>query len=373
MRAWLLRRTGRPAEAEALEGQLGEPRSATALLLSAAMRLNDDRIDAAEKRRALGLLSLATRIAGSPRLLLNVQWAAFAREVGDPVAKQESAESLLRLWPENPMALHYAATNLQDTRPERSAGLEQKAIDLGLEDSYAQYNLAAYLFKAGRHPDWIAPMRRHLELHPDGAARSMFLCMLLQRHELAMAREECDRWLREQPDDPEALRLGGQIASEAGEDARALELLRKAAQLAPRDVDCQYDLAVVTDTATLDAECRQQLAKVIALEPAHERAHKRLLGVLHDAADTAGVQAELERWLALKPEDAAAWTQLARTLVARNDPALLGPALSACERGDALQKGSSAEILLLKAQVLDALHCEGAAALCRERAQALNK
>jgi cytochrome c-type biogenesis protein CcmH/NrfG/predicted Ser/Thr protein kinase len=375
LRVLLLRRVGRTAEADALEQRLGEPRSATSLWLAGVLRLEGDQISAAERRRALTLVSLATRVAASPRLLLHLQWSACARIAGDAIATRESAESLVRLWPDNPVALHYAAANLQNEDPARAASLQQRAIDLGLSDANLYRNLAAYLAKAGRHPEWIAPMHKHLELHPDDKLRAAFLAMLLDKHEPGMVKAEAEQWLREVPDQPDALCLLGELA--ADEDVpRALELLHKAAALRPADADILYELATVlhsVDTPETDAECRQWLTKVLELQPAHERAHKRLLDLLESQRDAAALRAECERWLASRPDDTAGWIRLADTLLASKDPALLGPALSACERADALEKGRNAAVLQLKAKILDALHCDAAAAACREQARALGK
>jgi cytochrome c-type biogenesis protein CcmH/NrfG len=115
------------------------------------------------------------------------------------------------------------------------------------------------------------------------------------------------------------------------------------------------------------------LLQVLKMRPDHEHAHHRLLLELEAENDAAAMQAEAERWLALKPDDTASWITLARALMARKDPALLGPALSACERANALEKGHNASVLQLKAKILDALHCDAAAAACREQARVLGK
>jgi predicted Zn-dependent protease len=315
-------------------------------------------------------LSLANRLALAPRIVLAIQWAALACVAGEPSAQRESAETLVQLWPEHPVALHYAAANLQDSAPARAVELQRRALELGLDDDHGQHNLAIYLSKAN-DPGWIEATRRALAERPDSALRWRFLESLGAQREFETEFEEATRWLAEMPDNPWAMRAMGRSLAERNEDELARELLHRAAELQPDQADAQYDLAIVTDTDEREAECLAQLAKVFALDPTHERAHQRLLQVLQDQNDTVGQRAELERWLVHRPEDAAAWFQLAELLASGDDESALRESLRALVQADLLHGGKDPQVLKLQARVLEALGSGAAASRARERAREL--
>ena len=373
IRALVLLRVGRVAESQALAERLGEPRSPTAMWLTAAT-LTDDQGDKAALAQARDLMSLVVRIAPQPRLLYHAQWAVLESSVGTAESKRESAEALLRLWPEHPLALYVAAVNLMVADPPRSVPLFERALALGLEDPLCRVNLSLTLDRAGRPADAAAQAHRalaqpELARSPFGARGHELLLRLLQRVQDPRAGEAAERWLRQAPDDATALQIVGAHASRAGEHERALQHLRRACELAPAHVDFACDLALALLNAGDAPGALAVLQPLCERAPRHVRLHELLLDALHDLAQPD--LPELQRWAAANPEDLTAWTELALRLgqTATEDSA--ADALAAAERADHLAQGKDPRLLRLRARALEKLGNAAESKRLREKAATL--
>jgi tetratricopeptide (TPR) repeat protein len=371
LRALLLLKLGKGTEAKALLERLGEPHTATALALTAAV-MADDPKDVPAINKAAALMSLSVRVSAQPRLMRNLQWAGIVAMTQNLAARKEAADTLLALWPDSAQALHYAGTDLILVDPQRSAELLQKALALGLVDPICELNLAIALQKLGRKDEAVRRAHRALadpSLFDRG--REMGIELLQQLDDFKGAETEAERWLASEPDNVVAMRLLGETSSNADDGPRAVEVLRKLADRAPKDVAAQYNLAVALDSASNLVAATDQLRVVLALDPAHERAHRRLMGVLGDRKDAPAILAELERWNVVRADDAKAAGDLATVLLlVDDDPAAPAKALAAAERADYLTGGKDAAALELHARALERLGDKIGAARCRDRAHA---
>ena len=369
LRAQLLRWAERRDDAAAIEKDLPPPGTATALWLAAGSDVLSD--DPAVRRHALADASLAVRIAPTPRLLLHVQWAACAWANDDPPARREAARTLVALWPEHPVALHYAGLCLVMLEPARAAELIANALRRGLDDRHSHYNLAAALVRCNRGQEAVAAMRTACAANPDNDVfRTQLIDLLARLGDSAGMRAECEQWMAQAPDNLTACRMLAQALSADGELPRALELSRRVTTARPQDVEAGYDLAVFLDEAGDYGAAKTQVLAVLALAPSHDRAHKRLLGVLKDLDDPPAMLAEMERWAKVRPDDPEAAAMFARGVLAVGRTDLYADALAAAERADYLARGENAEYLTLRADVLAKTGDETGAARFRQLALA---
>lgn len=370
MRALLLRRVQRAAEAEALEKGLGEPRTPVSLWLS-AVPLLDDAADKAAIGRAREMLSLAVRSAPQPRLLLTVQWAVTI-DAQDLAGRREAAAALLALWPDQPLALETAAALLVQVDPQRSVEIGRRALAQDSPSPLSRLNLAAALYRTDDRAAALATAQPCIELPLPGArARAMLALLLHTLGDDVGERRVLERWLHDAPDDPQALRHLAEYEAAHERDAEAEPLLRRAAKVAPDDVDVNYDLAVVLDMQQQGEAAVAQLRRTLQLAPAHQRAHQRLLALLGEQRDAPAIQQELERWVEAVPDDAETWADLARVYLLEEEPGRAEQALAAAERADAIAGGAAAEYLELRAQACEHVGDKAVAAWLRQRAKAL--
>ncbi len=351
VRATLLRDAGRAVDADAIEASLPAPSTPIGLWVASCSAATSE--DPVVRTNALRDASLAVRIARAPRILLHVQWAASAFAAKDAAACREAARALLWLWPEHPRALLLAGVCLKPDDPTRAIELFEKAFRNGLDDRYGHYNLAAALVAAGRMEEATAPLRAACAANPDHELfRVQLIDHLARLGDEAGQRAECEKWFAQAPDNLTACRMLSQALSAGADLPRALELNGRVIAGRPNDAEAQYDRAVILDEARDLTAAKAQLHKVIALAPGLDRAHRRLLGVLKDLEDPAGMLVEMERWATVRATDAEAWATFARGVLSVERTDLYPRALLAAERADYLTKGEDADHLTLRADAL---------------------
>ncbi|MCC7398787.1 MAG: serine/threonine protein kinase [Planctomycetes bacterium] len=361
LRALVLGRLGRSAERDALLATLPQPTSQMGLLLAAGLLVETPSPTALPAARRL--ISMATRIA-PPRLLVHAQWAVLA----EPTAGEEVAEVLLRLWPEQPFVLHLAAARRQYDDAAAALALQQRALAAGLQDEYADYNLAAYASKAGR-ADLAVPAARRAIADPRLAEPARIACMqVLTDHAPDQVDAAIADWLVCFPGSALARREHGRARSLRGDHAGAVELLAAASIEAPDDTTCRWvhgwalqGLGDWAGAATIAGE-------LVRREPAGSAAHDLLVTSLLQLPDRGHeLLAERRRFATVAASDGAAWRELAAQALA-TDGLDAKEALLAAMHADAIAAGQDAEALALLAAAHDRLGEATAAAAVRERA-----
>lgn len=154
--------------------------------------------------------------------------------------------------------------------------------------------------------DLIATVRQAIELHRAGR--------------LGEAERACRQALRQDPAQPQALTLLGVIARQAGRLDAAIDLLRRATQVAPDYADAYYNLG----NALRDRNDRSQDDRTAAIE-AYDRAlalrptqagwHNNRAVVLLTEGDAPAAEAGFRRAVALDPGYAEAHSNLGNALL----------------------------------------------------------
>jgi tetratricopeptide (TPR) repeat protein len=372
-RSVMLRLMGRTDEAAAIEKQLGPPTTSMDLLLCAAALCNDEN-DIEALRQANKLVSLAVRIAPHPRLLLHAQWASLQRPLNDEAGRLESTEALLRLWPDHPLALEVAATNLLQADPKRALSLLRRALDLGLADPLGPVNLGIAQAMCGQ-PDAAIPTLEKAMQQPglSEAARWRIVEIVSQLGDLEAVSRISTTWLQRDPRSLGARRAAARDASRHGDHERAIALLRECAAEAPKSFGMREDLAFALLNNNDATAAREQLTLLLAEQPTLDRTHLMMLDALDELHDEAAALEEAQRWANACPKDSEAWSELALTLLATSRPDAAERALAAAERADYLALGKRPKYLELRAKALDLLHRGDEATQLRRRAAALPK
>ncbi len=371
LRAMQLQNAGRREEAEAMRASLAPPRSpASFWLLGSALLLEAGR-DRAAARGALENLSLAMRLAPAPRIVWAVQWAVAANMVKDAAAMRECRETLLRHWPDDALALHYAALVSHASDPAGALELCLRAREKGMdpeESAWLEVTLRDVL------PDdaaMLAAVRRCLTFRHDDVRKHGLLEALARRGDPQGEAREAEAWLRAEPENLEAKTRMAIVLDKRDEQEPAIALFGEVAAARPNDPDSWYRLAVAQHVARRDEPARRSLLHVLQLAPEHERAHARLLDVLADLDEVDAMLAERRRWAAVRPRDAAAQLELANALLDASPVDLQG-ALAAAMTADVLTAGLDADAIGLLADVFDRLGDPAGSAACRSRAKGLH-
>ncbi|HEX5051730.1 MAG TPA: serine/threonine-protein kinase [Planctomycetota bacterium] len=367
-RAVLLRRLDRVDEAKALEQGLGPPATPLALWLAAAP-LIDDTSSRDELLEADRMLSLAIRTAPRPRLLLHMQWAVLQTVLDLPAQRREAAEALLRLWPDNALALYAAGTNLMTADPHRALTLLQRAVQLGASDPLARVNVGVAQIRCDQPHDAAATLAA---AWPDtrltDANRERIVGLVHTIGDDDLETRLCGEWLARAPTSLGARHCAARLATRHREHERAVALFRECVAAAPRDFDLRWELAFAMREGDDLTGAQQLLAELARERPAHERTHALLLDVADAQQAPELALAELERWAAANDADAAAWRDLAEALLETRAPGCDERALAAAEHADYLTQGRVAAVLNLRADALERLGRHDEAGRVRARA-----
>ncbi|MBK8101094.1 MAG: protein kinase [Planctomycetes bacterium] len=321
--------------------------------------------------RARDLVSLAVRTSPRPRLFYYVCWAGVAAEH----ERRECAEALLRLWPDNAVALQQAALCLRDLDPPRATELQKRSVALpSWQGTRRWFFLASFAHRSGDVATAVAAARTSFaeDAIPDDL-RAKLIRTVLAVHAPAEATAQAMAWLQRDPKSTTAMALRAEQLAAAGDFDGAVELLELALERRPDDADLRAQLAAMWLKNGERGLAIAEATTVLARHPGCAAAHEVRVAAQRENGDLAAVLAEMERWVGVRPEDAAAWKNLARVLLAQGAAWPDGPArgLAAASRADWLAGGEDAEALELRAQAHAALGEAAAAALCRRRAAML--
>ncbi|HTR64877.1 MAG TPA: tetratricopeptide repeat protein [Terriglobales bacterium] len=134
---------------------------------------------------------------------------------------------------------------------------------------------------------------RYLEVAPDDSrGYTYFGRFLISQRQYDRADRASEVAIQKAPNDPGALALRGQLLDMKGESQKGLEMLNRACQLDPENVDAQFYLGTIFDRAKRPDEAVKHFQKVVSIDQRDARAWDYLalnlepLGKL-DAADEA--------------------------------------------------------------------------------------
>jgi tetratricopeptide (TPR) repeat protein len=301
-------------------------------------------------------------------LLVHAQWAALL----DPRDRAECAAVLLRLWPDQPFALHLAATHLQKLEPARTLALQQRAVALGLQDPWAHYNVAMYAFQAGDHALAVATALTVLAQQALPEERRRALLQVVEdaapeRYEAAVA-----AWRTQAPDDWAARRELGLFWQRRGEMERAHDELAAVLAAMPDDPRALQGLALAKQQRGEPAASLPLIDRLVALVPTLPAGHYlRMHALRSTGAPTAALLAELRRASVAVPAEVDVWRDLANTLLATGEAQHHAEALRAAMQADLRDDGDDPETLQVLLGAHEAAGETTSAALVRARLAAL--
>lgn len=372
-RAAMLRNLQRVDEAITIETQIGPPTTPMDLFLSASA-LSSEENNLAALREADRQASLAVLISPQPRLLLHAQWASLQLPLNDAAGRLESAEALLRIWPDHPLALHIAATNLLQDAPKRAVVLLERALHLGLTDPLGAFNLGVAHALSGQREAAIATLEQALQQPSlSEAVRWRGIEILGQLGDREALSRISTAWLQRAPRSLGARRAAARDLSRQGDHERAIALLRECSAEAPQSFGLREDLALVLLNGNDAAGARDQLVPLLAEQPTLDRTHEMMVDALGELHDEAGAIEEARRWANARPQNPEGWSELASALLATSQPGALEQALAAAEQADYLAMGKQARYLELRAKALDLQKRPEEASQLRKRVEALSK
>ncbi|MBL8748674.1 MAG: protein kinase [Planctomycetes bacterium] len=370
LRTMQLQNAGRREEAESLRASLPPPRSPSAFWLLGSALLLGASHDQAAANMALENLSLAMRLAPAPRIVWAVQWAVAANMVKDAAAMRECRETLLRHWPDDALALHYAALVSHASDPAGALDLCLRAREKGMdpqESAWLEVTLRDVL------PDdaaMLVAVRRCLAFPQDDVRKQALLEALARRGDPEGEAREAEAWLRSEPANLEAKTRMAIVLDKREQHEPAIALFAEVAAARPNDPDSWYRLAVAQHVGNQDEAAHGTLARVLEMAPDHERAHTRLLDVLADLEDVDAILRERRRWANVRSRDAAAHLELAKALLDAEPPDPDG-ALAAATAADVLAGGQDVVTVEMLTRIHEGLGDRAAAANCRARATVL--
>ncbi len=174
--------------------------------------------------------------------------------------------------------------------------------------------LHAGLIGVGRLHESAEMLRASVERHPDDFQVNLALGVVLndlgpEHYDEANVRYSVARALK--PDSPLALRGLGSIAAERGDVERAEQLLRRAVELSPNDVQIWNDLATVVRDSQEQERC---LRRCLEISPSSWEPKLNLGRLLHMTGRLPEAIALLREVVAEAPHAALAWSHLGTAL-----------------------------------------------------------
>jgi Flp pilus assembly protein TadD len=209
--------------------------------------------------------------------------------------------------------------------------------------------------------------RRRAEKSGSGAERVALAYARYRAGDLAAAEAGFRAVLASAPEQPDALRLLGELLADAGRYAEAVALLQRLVALRPRDFVAPYSLGNAYRLAGQNAAAMACYRAALALNPGFAGAHHGLGACLRKAERDAEALEHFRQAVRLQPDWAVAWKDLGLALAVLGDlkmaeaafarAAAMQPDLGDAQRHLAALRrdaGSDAEVAALEARCTDA-------------------
>ena len=187
-RAWLLEDSGQHDAAKTLEQELGGPKSAGDLFVSACREfVTNETRDADRDRRALELMHRAILGSERPRPLFFQQWAGIALQLQDERTLRRCVEAMKALWPDSARTWLTAgrALLLSDAKAAAAALARAAALEPAAEQVHLYHGLAQEA--AGELDGAEASYRKAIAILPISIASYSLGELLVRRERFAAA------------------------------------------------------------------------------------------------------------------------------------------------------------------------------------------
>jgi tetratricopeptide (TPR) repeat protein len=243
---------------------------------------------------------------------------------GDWQAGVQTARELLKLQPDQPDTLNnlgYAQQNLDQN--DEALGNYDAALKLNPSHAGAWYNRGNVLHKLRRYVEAESSYRQALVIRPNHADTWVNLGNTLkqvQRYEEALA---CyDKVIALAPQHAMAYNNRGNTLKELKRYEEALASFGQAIRINPRYADAYFNAGIVLQDMKRYEEALQAYRQTLALDSVHTQAClnqgialTELARISHDPADHVAALASFDQAIALKPDDADAYTNKGNLLV----------------------------------------------------------
>ena len=165
---------------------------------------------------------------------------------------------------------------------------------------------------------------RFLELAPDSSSgKAYFARFLIDQGAYQQADTLSEVAFQQDPGNPAALAVRGQILDMKHQTQQGLELLTQACKLAPDDAEAQFQIAQIYDRAKRPADAAAHFQKTVELDPGNASAWDYLALNLESLGEVDGADAAWNRGLEVDHEgphyDAFLDYNYGRFLTKRND------------------------------------------------------
>jgi tetratricopeptide (TPR) repeat protein len=233
-----------------------------------------------------------------------VALASAYKDVGQPDAAMETLRAFVQRYPERfdaQLALGAEHTDRGDY--VKAAEHLGRASMLAPDNPLVIRALSRVYLRQGRYADAAAEAERLVELTGGDPSQRLYLGTLYEAAgRQAEAMTVYETVLKAQPDDPLALNNLAMLLAET-EPARALELARRAAQLAPGSVTVADTLGWVSYKSGRLEDAHELLEAAAQKAPDYPPTQYHLGIVNQDLGNTAAARRHFERFLALSPKD----------------------------------------------------------------------
>jgi Flp pilus assembly protein TadD len=188
------------------------------------------------------------------------------------------------------------------------------------------YELGSVLGQSGDFRGAEAALRRAIGLDPGLSKAHFELALTLianpqENQDWQGAILECREALKYQPNYVEALNLLGAGLTTTGQTTEAIQVLRRAVELAPTLAEPHFNLALALERGDRLEEAANEYHAAIAMKPEYPQAMSAFGKLLLRAGKTAEAQQEFEEALRINPDLTDAHYNLARLLRAQKDDA----------------------------------------------------
>jgi len=276
------------------------------------------------------------------------QQALTALEEGDTIVARQAWDELIKLAPPawEAVAGKGACALLEGDTPAAEAEF-LRALSAEPANSELPALVGRAYQLAGRFETASAYYRRALSIEPRADYRARLAACLIEQDDLDAAGAEIEAILAEQPDNPDYIKLAGDLALAGGDAHAAINHYRQAA-LAGQALEHQLALAELLSkqNSPLAEAAWDDLVKNYAAEPAawlKRAAHYR------DIKKTQAAVADIKQALTLAPDSQAAYLLWGDVLSAAGDQSAAAAQYSA-----ALELGPTPELYLALLAALSA-------------------
>ena len=222
------------------------------------------------------LAELKKTYPNHPEVLAQEGWVAMSR--GRPAEAVTAYKAAQKLAPNRKWAISLALAQWQANDQQGGYATLEDWLKQHPDDWLVRYNLANGYLLGKRDKEAIAALEKVAEQAPDYVPALNSLAWQLRGSDKQKAWRYAERALKLLPEHPVVMDTAGMVLLERGEGKRAADLLRRAADLAPRDPAIQYHSALAAARNGDKAQAIKTLEGLLANEaPFAEKAEAAAL------------------------------------------------------------------------------------------------